>query len=369
MDVRAELTKPVTCPFCSLAISPPKETSSGRKVEMPFGVCNCGAVYVADITGHNIGTAKVDALLLACNMDWDLAWDLLPDDDYVEDRVEHYDPVHHLVIPGGVFEGRRISGVLYFIRLHEDVQEVTRPGVEKLAAEAIPYSQESAGLMTETLSPRPFSKSDFEKYMSENQPDQIVAMALQDDTKTIAALQRKLYAVDDLPRFRAAEILGRVAAELSNIKPKIVSNLLHRLIYSCSDSAASNWGAMEAIGEIVSRKPTLFGGYINQVLPYLNDRDYTESVLHAIVKLSRNRPDYVKRAKIFVVSLLDDPKPVIRGLAVCALGNMKAKEFKDEVAGLQTDEGDFSQYEDGVIKTKSVARLATEALAKINLPT
>ncbi|MBF0552018.1 MAG: PBS lyase [Deltaproteobacteria bacterium] len=368
MDVRAELTKPVTCPFCGLVVSPPKETSSGRKVEMPFGVCNCGAVYVADITGHNIGTAKVDALLLACNMDWDLAWDLLPDDDYIEDRVEHYDPVHHLVIPGGVYEGRRISGVLCFIRLHEDVQEVTRPGVEKLASEAVPFSPESAGLMTETLPPRPFSRSDFEKYMSENQPDVIVAMALQDDTKTIAALQRKLYSVDDLPRFRAAEILGRVAAELANTKPKIVSNLLHRLIYSCSDSAASNWGAMEAIGEIVSRKPTLFGGYINQVLPYLNDRDYTESVLHAIVKLSRNRPDYVKRAKIFVVSLLDDPKPVIRGLAVSALGNMKAKEFKDEVAGLQTDEGDFPLYEDGVIKTKSVARLATEALAKINQP-
>jgi len=72
------------CPFCGEPIEPPKEVPSARILEFPRNVCkNCGAVYVYDATGHNLGAAYVEALVFACDDDWDLAWQLLPEEDYL----------------------------------------------------------------------------------------------------------------------------------------------------------------------------------------------------------------------------------------------------------------------------------------------
>ena len=99
--------------------------------EMPVGACLCGAVYACDVTGHNLGTAMMDALLFACNGDWDLAWGLLPEEDYLENELRQYDFETHLVVHSGAYEGRNVTGVLYFIRLDQDIREVTEPGFRK----------------------------------------------------------------------------------------------------------------------------------------------------------------------------------------------------------------------------------------------
>ena len=126
-----EIIKRPTCPFCGILIERPKELSTRMPGEMPVGSCSCGAVYACDETGHNLGSAMLEALVFGCDLDSDLAWGLLPEEDYREEIVEHYDYVKHLIVPGGFHEGRRISGALFFIRLHEDVQEVTSEGVQK----------------------------------------------------------------------------------------------------------------------------------------------------------------------------------------------------------------------------------------------
>ncbi len=82
-----------------------------------MGVCSCGAVYACDVTGHNLGSAMIEALVHACTGDWDCAWDLTPDEDYLDKQLKNYDFETHHIIHAGVYEGRRIAGVLYFIRL------------------------------------------------------------------------------------------------------------------------------------------------------------------------------------------------------------------------------------------------------------
>ena len=75
---RDVVSKP-SCPFCGVYLNKPSELNTGMPQEMPVGACKCGAVYTCDVTGHNLGTAMSEALVFACNGDWDLAWDLLPD--------------------------------------------------------------------------------------------------------------------------------------------------------------------------------------------------------------------------------------------------------------------------------------------------
>ena len=144
--VGREISKRPTCPFCGLLIDRPKELGTQVQYEMPMGRCPCGAVFAFDVTGHNLGTAMVNALVFGCHGDWDLAWGLTAEEDYQEGRVEHYDQESHLVVPGGAYEGRGISGVLFFIRLRQKTQQV--------------MEREVPGQGDRPFSPQPFTKNE-----------------------------------------------------------------------------------------------------------------------------------------------------------------------------------------------------------------
>jgi hypothetical protein len=114
---REILAKP-KCPFCGMVLERPTELTTRMPTEMPVGRCSCGAVYACDVTGHNLGT--------------------------VEEQIKNYDLDNHLVIHGGVYQGRRIAGTLYFVRLHQDTPGVTEKGANKGRVRAAAVSQKSS---------------------------------------------------------------------------------------------------------------------------------------------------------------------------------------------------------------------------------
>ncbi|MBW1799668.1 MAG: PBS lyase, partial [Deltaproteobacteria bacterium] len=132
-----EIVDKPSCPFCGAFIERPVELALRMPTEMPLGRCACGAVYACDVTGHSLGTAMIEALVFACGGDWDLAWGLLPEEDYLEKQMGQYDYETHLIIHGGIYGGRRIAGKLFFIRLHQDVREVTDQDTRRLIEKSI----------------------------------------------------------------------------------------------------------------------------------------------------------------------------------------------------------------------------------------
>jgi hypothetical protein len=215
------IVKP-TCPFCGMSIERPKELEVRMPTEMPVGSCSCGAVYACDVTGHNLGTALIDALVFGCSGDWDLAWDLLPEDDYLEKMVENYDHESHLIVHGGIYKGRRVTGTLYFIRLHQDIREVTAEGVQKRLNRATPGSPEPS---PKRRGKKSFSKKEVELLVNNYEVEPLLKLAAQ-DKRIIRDLQRLLYSVDKLIRWRAADVLGRVAAVIAKYDPRAISKLL-----------------------------------------------------------------------------------------------------------------------------------------------
>jgi len=329
--------------------------------EMPVGSCSCGAVYACDETGHNLGSAMIEALIFSCNMDTDLAWGLLPEEDYIEKIVEKYDYKNHLIIPGGFYESRRISGALFFIKLHEDVQEVTSDGVQKRLD------------MAPSLSPKPstvhaainsLSKVEIENLVKEFRVSPILAAAGKDKRLT-KNLQRLLYSGDVLFRRRAAEILGRVSAIISENNPTSISKLLQRLFTAIPDTAAFTWGAFEAIAEIISHKTELFGGYTPQLFQYLPDKTRRPQVLQAIEKISESRPELLRKYTFHFIPFLADPDPLARGYTTWLLGNLGANETREELETLQGDTNEIELYRDGNLTKMTVGQLASEALDKI----
>lgn len=350
------------CPFCGALIEQPKELKTRKFGEMPVGSCSCGAVYACDETGHNLGSAMIEALVFGCNMDWDLAWGLVAGEDYHQEIIEDYDINSHLIIPSGAYQGRKISGALYFIRLHQEVQEVTSEGVRRRLDQAVPVS---SGSLKPKRGQRPLSKKRVEELVEAYEFAPILDAA-REDKKVIRYLQRLLYSGDTLFRQRAAEILGLTCAVIGERDPGIVSRLLQGLFYSLIDTAAFPPGAFEAIGEIISHRPELFGGYASQLYQFLGDETRKAEVVQALGKIAASSPEVLRKHTFYFLAFLDDPNPAVRGYTAWLLGNLGAYEAKKDLEKILNESHPIDLYENGSIEKKRVGQIAAEALTRLN---
>ena len=360
-----EVFKRPACPFCGLLVEPPRELTTRRQGEMPVGSCSCGAVYACDESGRNVGSAQIEALVFGCNMDWDLAWSLLPEEDYRLQIVDCYDYQTHLIVPGGFYQSRRIAGVLVFVRLHDEVLEVTAEGVQKRLqrAEAIVEStpKRAQGPAGKTSS---LSKKDVEGHVLARRMDSLVEAA-STDRKLLRTLQRLLYTGDDTLRRRAAEALGRVSSAVGETKPGAVSKLLQELLYAITDTAASSWGAFEAIGEIIRHKPELYAGYIPQLFHFLGDTTRRAATLEALATVAQVRPDLLRKHTYHFLTFLSDSEPAVRGQTVRLLGYLEAAEMRQDLEKLRQDVHELRVYREGDIVRLSVGQLALETLDRL----
>jgi len=363
-----EVMEKALCPFCGTPIDQPKEVTAEPR-EMPLGQCaSCGAVYAYDVTGHNLGAAFAEALVFACNNDWDLAWTLLPEDDYQQMVVEHYDLKTHHIIPGGAYEGRSIRGALYFVRLQPDIQEITRQGVKHKLRDAKPTLPRPAATAS-TPAPgktvgKPLTKKEVEALVKEYRLDALLQAAGQ-DKKVLWYLNRLLCASDELLRLRAAEALGKACKVVSVTDPKTVVAVFQGLLKPFADSSASVWGSVDAIGEIIANVPDLFAGYITRLYPLLEDETLRPKVLRALGRIAQVRPNIVRRRLLFpLLPFLQDTNPQTRGYAVWLFGNLHMPEARESLAGVKGQETEMAFYAEGRLIKKTIGELVAEALKK-----
>ena len=358
---REIIAKPA-CPFCAMVIERPKELTTRMPIEMPVGRCSCGAVYACDVTGHNLGTALVEALVFGCDGDWELAWNLLPEEDYNEALLKGYDFETHLVVRGGVYQGRRIAGTLYFVRLlREDIPEVTEEGAKKRMDTAAGVPQRSPKKMRGR---KALSKKEVEAFVEAYDLGPLLDVA-KEDKRIIRDLQRLIYSADKLLRWRATDALGKVSGVISKYDPDAISKLLQRLFSASADTAASSWGCLDAVGEIISNNPEKFGGYMPQLYQFTGDRALLAEVLRALGKIGAVRPDLIRKTTYRFIPLLQDPDTEIRGYATILIGNLGAKEAKDDLTRLAEDTAAMEVYLDGRLEEQTIGQLASEALAKL----
>jgi len=354
------------CPFCGQDIEPPVDPSQRNLVEFPIGTCQCGAIYALDHTGHNVGAAMVDCLVHACGGNADLAWDLIPDEDYLTNRLENYDSVTHQVAELGNLDGRLVRGVLYFIRLTHEIAEI--------ATSRTPKPSEKMG----QISPVPMepirdpkrrkkkaSKTQVKKLADAGDIDYLVDL-LFDDRRVLRYLQRLLYDPDPIKRWHYAHILGVVSGRYSTRHPGAISDLLHRLFEACTDSAATHWGLFETIGSIISTRPDIYGPFARHLLMHRNVDSATANVIWAMAAVAKVRPDIVRDTPIYCLfPFIQHPRPEIRGHAALLFGRIKATEVKGQLQQLTMDPAKLTVYEAGIGTETTVGALAIAALKEI----
>ncbi|MCL7488031.1 MAG: PBS lyase [Desulfobulbaceae bacterium] len=360
------------CPFCGMDVGRTRDAVQRKMTEFPVGSCDCGAVYVCDATGHNVGAAIVESLVYACGDDWDLAWELIPEDDYLTGRIDDYDEITHQVVPARELDGRWVRGVLYFVRLHRNVAEIAQRVQEKQGAapgSAAGEPVSMAPVMEPERDPKRKKKRADKKLVKElvasGDIDSLVDLCF-DDRRTLRFLQRLLYEPDEAGRYHTSWVIGQVCARLSSREPGPVADLLHRLFEACTDSAATNWGMIEAIGSVISARPDIYGAFTRHLLNFMGEESTRRHVLWALGEIAESRPDLIRKTPFYsTFHFLGHHDPVIRGLMARLMGRIKASEALFQVMGLQDDQHQITIYEEGRPMQTTVAQLATRAVELI----
>lgn len=103
------------CPFCGKELARPAELKVSAFETALGGTCACGAIYLVDPTGKNVGTVMVQAMGMAADSLAKNVTDLTPDEDY-EEAVLSYDwRIHRSPgVSGGYMDG---YGRLYVIKV------------------------------------------------------------------------------------------------------------------------------------------------------------------------------------------------------------------------------------------------------------
>ncbi len=366
--VKATGAHPPLCPFCERPIAPPRDLNPKHIGDFSFGACECGAIYVYDVTGHNLGAAFSEALGFACDGDWDLAWDLIPGQDYEDALIEGYDHNEHLVHPTGRDrEGRRVKGALTFIRLGSEFQALKAEGVRR-RLEHQEGSIQSSNSQNDipVRRRRRYSKREVERQVRAGGTEALTEMALEDPL-VLRRIQRLLYAADEALRWQAVLTLGQVAARISGKRPAQVGDLVRRLIYASNDSAATNWGAIETVGEIIRNCPRTYGHFVNNLLALLRDPPSRPAVLWAIGRIGELHPEIIRSASFFAIfDLLGNEDPNIRGLSCWAFGKIGAIEARGAISKMIDDDEPVRLFDGEQIRDTTVGQLAKWSLDKFS---
>jgi len=367
MSSKAEALLKPWCPFCGMDVGRPTVSLQRKMREFPLGACECGAVYVSDPTGHNIGAAMVECLVSACNDQWDLAWELIPEDDYLTGLLENYDEVTHQIVPKRNLDGRAVRGILYFVRLHREMAELVKRYKHKLVGQENGQTGERQpeSAVEPARDPKRKKKRADKQVVKElalrADVDGLVDLYF-DDRKVLRFLQRLLYEPDQGMRYRIAWVLGQVCGRVATREPGPVADLLHRLFEACSDSAASSWGMVETIGAIIAARPDIYGAFTRHLFNFMGDPGTREAVLWGLGEIAAVRPQLVRQTPFYsLFPVLGHSDPVLRGLTLRLLGRIGAREAGLQMLPLQHDSSPITIYEQGRPVDTTVAELYAEA--------
>lgn len=357
------------CPFCGQDVGKLHYPDARKMGEFALGSCPCGAVYASDPTGFNVGSLIVECLVHACGDDWDLAWELLPDEDYLTSRIEDYDEQTHQVVETRNLDGRIIKGILYFIRLQAHIAEVVAKQNGRSAAASSGALPAAAKKIEASPDPKRVKKKAKKALVLElvdkRDADGLVSLCF-DDKKTLRMMNRFLYEPDDEKRWRIISLIGEVCSRVATRKPGMVSDFLHILFEACSDSAASSWGAVETIGTVIAGRPDIYGSFTRHLLSYIGDPSTQVHVLWALGSIAENRPDMVRNTPFYqLFGLLNSPESDVQAHMLRLLGRLRATEAAEHIKALENNTDPVTIYENGLPIKTDIGSLAKEAMELI----
>ena len=192
--------------------------------------------------------------------------------------------------------------------------------------------------------------------------DRILTLA-KEERRVVRTVVSLLYDGEDLVRWRAVTLMGRLA----RTEPEKVKALVKRFIWWMNDeSGGIGWSSAPAIGEIGRSVPGLVPDAVRVVIHYRQERFLIPGVLWATGRLAGTFTGMVAEVVPELIGFLADKDADVRGQAVFALGETRDRRAEEGLRGIGSDESRIRLYENEDIVVKEIGIAAGEALQKVS---
>ena len=333
------------CPFCGKYISKPAPTRT-EFVEIISGKCECGAVYVCDPTGHNVGEAYGDAMALATG-DWNIGE--LASDSYDMKEMSYDLKSHSRISAKGL---NMKAGGLIFIKMG-------RPDECAKVENEVP----ERGDEQEDPAVAGMKLKDQVRYFLENGRPEVVGKLALKDKNVIKWLTSFSYDKEDTLTWRAIDAMGHVARELRTTRLDVVRETVRKLLWSMSDeSGGIGWSAPEILGEIIRSDPDEFGDIVPILWSNREEPSFRPGAVWAMVRVAGVRPDLIPAGSNELKDLANDPNATVRGYTALLAGELTFQGKEGILSKLAKDSSGLRIYSGGALIETTVAELAREAI-------
>lgn len=130
------------------------------------------------------------------------------------------------------------------------------------------------------------------------------------------------------------------------VSPEKVLDFLKRLLYASADSAASPWGALEAVGEIIRETGTKFDFFVKNLFGFLTYPEYLISSLYALYRISEKNPSSIRKGPYLkLLNLFPKVTPIAQGLIILIFTHIKGKELISYKEHLHLESVDLFDYQ------------------------
>ncbi len=175
-------------------------------------------------------------------------------------------------------------------------------------------------------------------------------------------------------KWRSISVFAFVVSFIAEENMEKARILVRRLMWTLNEeSGGVGWGAPEAMGELMSRNKKVANEYHKILFSYIDDHgnflDYEplqQGVLWGIFRLSKKRPELVKKALHLTNQYYTSKNPVNRCLALQISGITNDYLSEIDIGKLTNDESEVEIYDDGVFKKILISSLANDVLMQIN---
>ena len=209
-------------------------------------------------------------------------------------------------------------------------------------------------------------KSEIVKLLSDKKYDALMKLPLSNG-RLLSTLISLTYDRKSIISYRAIEAFGIVSKEIAKTKPELVRNAVGRLLWMIRDeSGGIGWSSPEMLGEIVRNNPELFSDVAPVIMSFLDEEMLASGVLIAAGRIGEVNAELIAHAIPLIIMYLQNPNPLLRGLAAWALGRMRASQAEPGLEKLKNDDSLIAIYEDGELKEKTIGQLAEEAILSIS---
>ncbi len=186
---------------------------------------------------------------------------------------------------------------------------------------------------------------------------------LENQRRPISLVSSLLFTTDQTVRWRAIELLGKLAGIISKSDKVSIRKLLTHNIWMMNDESGNvGWYAPETIGEVLYNVPEFIDEFGIMLPTFIIEEPFERGTHWAIARVSEIKPDIYIKDFSKILKSLEDSDPYIRAYTSKAVMLIDPLNAKSKVEKLKADQGDIELYNftTGNLYQTKVGKIVTE---------